>query len=381
MSYSLSMSHFYQQPIIFSDAELEQLSKLRIIQKNLVHFQNFPDYLFDQNILLSQEYFGQYGVITKIVLASKMDKVTHKKTNSAYLTFETKEQAAYCILSVDSIKIEDHLVRAFFGTTKYCNHFLKNYHCFNEEKCMFLHYLADQSDIISENSKFGYSEHIKLAKKIIGFGSLQSKYFVMNYKNNFKHFLPSIKTIYYKEEIMAKSKNHRRQISNSSQRSTNYSRNNSSNDSNPNNSPCKNDDSNLYEDDYYNNININNININNYINSTINIEENDLINYNNKKDEKKVKFTGCCSDLYKPKKQSRFFNNEKKDNNNDEKNMSENIYGIINNLLKRYSFFNLFNKYEQIEKINNNLAINYCENLVKKTNDEEVKHIIDTTFY
>ena len=49
--------------------------------------------------------------------------------------------------------------------------------------------------------------------------------------------------------------------------------------------------------------------------------------------------------------------------------------------MKRYSFFNLFNKYEQIEKINNNLAISYCENLVKKTNDEEIKHIIDKTFY
>lgn len=376
MSYSLSMSHFYQQPIIFSDAELEQLSKLRIIQKNLVHFQNFPDSLYDQSILLSQEYFGQYGVITKIVLASKMDKVTHKKTNSAYLTFETKEQAAYCILSVDSIKIEDQLVRAFFGTTKYCNHFLKNYHCFNEEKCMFLHYLADQSDIISENSKFGYSEHIKLAKKIIGFGSLQSKYYVMNYKTNFKHFLPSIKTIYYKEEIIAKSKNHRRQISNSSHHSTNYSRNNS-NDSEPNNSPCKNDGSNLDEEDFYNNININNININNFINSTINIEENDLICNNDKKEEKKTKSISCYSDLYKPKKQSRFFKDDEKENKNNEKNISENTYIIINNLLKRYSFFNLFSKYEQIEKINNNLAINYCANLFKKTKDEEIKQIID----
>ena len=378
MSYSLSISPFYQQPIIFNEAELEQLSKLRIIQKNLVHFQNFPDYLYDQSILLSQEYFGQYGVITKIVLASKMDKMTHKKTNSAYLTFETKEQAAYCILSVDSIKIGEHLVRAFFGTTKYCNHFLKNYHCFNEEKCMFLHYLADQSDIISENSKFGYSEHIKLAKKIIGFGSLQSKYYVMNYKTNFKHFLPSIKTIYYKEEIIAKSKNHRRQISNSSQRSTNYSRNNS-NDSNANNSPCKNDDnSNLDEEDFFNNIN--NININNYINNTINIDENDLICKNNKQEGKSFKSISCYLDLYKPQKKSRFFNNEGKEIKNNEKNIPENLYVIINNLLKRYSFFNLFNKYEPVGKINDNLEINYCENLFKKTKDEEIKQIIDKAF-
>ena len=39
-------------------------------------------YLYDKDLLLSKEYFGQYGVITKIVLATKIDKVTKRKTNS-----------------------------------------------------------------------------------------------------------------------------------------------------------------------------------------------------------------------------------------------------------------------------------------------------------
>ena len=179
------MPQFYQQSVIFTEVESEQLSKFRIIQKNLVHFQNFPDYLYDESLLLSKEYFGQYGVITKIVLATKIDKVTKRKTNSAYLTFETKEQAAYCILSVDSIKIGDQTVRAFFGTTKYCNHFLKNYHCFNEGKCMFLHYLADQSDIISDNCKFGYNglvslcEGVKIARNIYDFKTEQKLYYIL----------------------------------------------------------------------------------------------------------------------------------------------------------------------------------------------------------
>ena len=149
-----------QFPSILTEESILALSKQRIIQKNLVHFQGFPDSIYDKDLLLSPEYFGQYGNIIKIVLVSKEDKVFKKKTNSAYLTFETKEQAAYCILSVDSIKIDNQLVRAFFGTTKYCNHFLNNYNCFNEEKCMFLHHIAEPSDIINENTKFGYGDQL-----------------------------------------------------------------------------------------------------------------------------------------------------------------------------------------------------------------------------
>ena len=98
-----------QYSSLLAEKSILALSKQRIIQKNLVHFQGFPDSLYDKNLLLSIDYFGQYGSIRKIVLVSKEDKILKKKTNSAYLTFETKEQAAYCILSVDSIKISNHL--------------------------------------------------------------------------------------------------------------------------------------------------------------------------------------------------------------------------------------------------------------------------------
>ena len=127
---------------VLTEKTIISLSKQRIIQKNLVHFQGFPDSIYDKDLLLSPEYFGQYGNIIKIALVSKEETIQKKKLNSAYLTFQTEEQAAYCILSVDSTKIDNHLVRAFFGTTKYCNHFLNGFHCFNEEKCMFLHHIA-----------------------------------------------------------------------------------------------------------------------------------------------------------------------------------------------------------------------------------------------
>ena len=199
---------------MLSEDESKILSKQRIIQKNLVHFQGFPDRLYNKELLASEEYFGQYGLISKIILTNKVERKTNRRSNSAYITFYSYEQAAYAILSVDSIKIDDMLVRAFFGTTKYCNHFLNNFRCFNSDKCMFLHEIADPNDIITEDSKFGYSEHIKLAKKIIGFGSLQSQIYVKNNANKNKTVLPTIATIYQKSDILMKTKNHRRKKSN-----------------------------------------------------------------------------------------------------------------------------------------------------------------------
>ena len=348
----ISAIHF---PSIYIENNLIALSKQRIIQKNLVHFQGFPDSLFNKDLLLTKEYFGQYGHIIKIVLASKEDKSFKKKTNSAYLTFETNEQAAYCILSVDSIKIGNHLVRAFFGTTKYCNHFLNNYYCFNEDKCMFLHHIAEPSDIINENTKFGYNDHIKLAKKIIDYGSFQSKSYVMKnfYKN--KTILPNIKNLYYKEDINNSKAiknyniNHRRINSNSSNNSTTNNSTNRSNNRTISQSPSKKD--NTKNDSTENNIN----------DKIISFENNNNLFLNSFKSENK----------------SRFFNNS---NEFDEKGFElNNISKIIDGLFKRNLFFKQFKKYNQILSLKE-LEMNYCYKIYEKTKDNDIKLLLENNF-
>ena len=207
------------------------LSKLRIIQKNLVHFQGFPDNIADKNLLAEKEYFGQYGNILKIVVVSKYDEVSKKKSKSAYITFSSNEEAAYAILAVDSIEIDGQIVRAFFGTSKYCVHFLNNEECFNKEKCMFIHELADDNDVLGINSKFGYSEHIKLAKKIINYDSLFTQNYISNLKLNFHTILPKITVIYSKEEINIKDllKDDKRTVSTLSMTSQSSKKSSSSN--------------------------------------------------------------------------------------------------------------------------------------------------------
>lgn len=347
------MAFFYEPSLfqmkLFTEEETKHLSKCRILQKNLVHFQGFPDYLYNANILNSFEYFGQYGQIIKITLSYKMNAENKRRLNSAYITFATREQAAYAILSVDSIKINDQLVRAFFGTTKYCNHFLNNFNCYNEEKCMFLHHLVDLEDTINENLKFGYSEHIKLAKKIIEFGSLKSKLYVINSLYPLNPVLPAINTIYNKEKILAKSKNHQRNLSTISNDSNNIS---GSTQSNGSNSFLK--------------------------------EENELSSYlENQKEENENEYVNEIPFvLFKSKSDSRFFPKISSNNQIDLKNknieISENICYMIDFLIQRLAIPKENEK--NLNELSSMIEIEFCKKLYSKTKEHKIKEIMEQIF-
>ena len=260
------------------------------------------------------------------------------------------------------MKINGQLVRAFFGTTKYCYHFLSNYHCFNKEKCMFLHHMAEPSDIIDENTKFGYNEHINLAKKIIGFGSLQSKYYVAN--NNYAPIstvFPNIKSIYSKEDSITKNIIHLRQNSNLSNNSTNNS-SNRSNTRNMSESSSKEKDKNS------------NKSLKDKININFNNNSDDFNDDNDNDDDNETSF-----DCFTCRKKSRFFNNINIGCNDDYIYESKNLTYIVNNLCRRMAFFNYFRKFNQSEFMKS-LEINYCLNLYKETKDNEIKLLLENTF-
>ena len=186
--------------IIFSKNEMLSLSKIRIIKKNLVHVHGFPPSLANTEKLSQIGYFGQYGKIQKILLSSKINSETNKKTFSVYITYSNEKEASYAILAVDSLLIEGKLIRVFFGTTKYCNYFLNNSYCPNEEKCMFLHKLVKDRDvIIDSNTIFSYNEHLNLAKKIIQFSNPETKKKIMNLPKPENTIFPNIEFIFLNE--------------------------------------------------------------------------------------------------------------------------------------------------------------------------------------
>ncbi|CCE65221.1 hypothetical protein TPHA_0K00870 [Tetrapisispora phaffii CBS 4417] len=138
-------------------ANRKHLAGMRVIQKNLVYVVGVnPPVIYEEvaNLLKSDKYFGQYGKINKIVVNKK---TPHPNNNSdhyhhshqvgygVYITFSKKEDAARCIAQVDGTYMDGRLVKAAYGTTKYCSSYLRGLSCPNPN-CMFLHEPGEEAD-------------------------------------------------------------------------------------------------------------------------------------------------------------------------------------------------------------------------------------------
>ena len=89
------------------------------------------------------EYFGQYGQIHKIVVHRNSN--SSHPTVSAYITFTHKDDAKAAITALEGFYLDGHHLRASFGTTKYCNNFIRGVPCSNPE-CVYLHDLGEDDD-------------------------------------------------------------------------------------------------------------------------------------------------------------------------------------------------------------------------------------------
>ncbi len=117
------------------------LAGVRVKQQNLVYVIGLIPSIKDEQALLQtlrgDEYFGQYGEIDKIVVSKAKPGATNQGIG-VYVTFARKEDAASCINTVDGTSNGDRVLRAQFGTTKYCSAYLRSETCTNKN-CSFLH--------------------------------------------------------------------------------------------------------------------------------------------------------------------------------------------------------------------------------------------------
>lgn len=105
--------------------------------------------------LRSNEYFGQYGRISKVLIskrttASKLVMGTSESAIGVYVTYHRKEDAARAIVAVDGTTQkgpdgQTTVVRASYGTTKYCTTYLRNLPCSNPQ-CTYLHEPGEEAD-------------------------------------------------------------------------------------------------------------------------------------------------------------------------------------------------------------------------------------------
>ncbi|KAL0291185.1 UNVERIFIED_CONTAM: General negative regulator of transcription subunit [Sesamum calycinum] len=112
----------------------KDLTNVRVIQEN--------------GVLLRKEYFGQYGKVTKVSLSRTSGGAVQQFINdtcSVYVTYCKEEEALRCIQSVHGFVLVGRLLRASFGTAKYCHAWLKNMPC-NNHACLYLHSIGADED-------------------------------------------------------------------------------------------------------------------------------------------------------------------------------------------------------------------------------------------
>jgi hypothetical protein len=101
---------------------------MRVVQRNLVYVTNLAMSIAKEDILKSTSYFGQYGKILKVVVnKNTVYQSPQGPSVSCYITYHRADEALLAIVSVDGATLQGRIVRASFGTTKYCQHFLKVY--------------------------------------------------------------------------------------------------------------------------------------------------------------------------------------------------------------------------------------------------------------
>lgn len=116
----------------------KHLSDIRVLQRNLVFVTGIPPKLADVEILKKAEYFGRYGKIHKCVLNQQGPVAT------AYATYVRDEDAFKAVLGINGTYLQNNILRASLGTTKYCSYFLRHLPC-PKQDCMYLHGLGDSS--------------------------------------------------------------------------------------------------------------------------------------------------------------------------------------------------------------------------------------------
>jgi len=100
--------------------------------------------------------------------------------------------------------VDNHLIRASFGTTKYCTNFIQNISCTNQN-CSFIHEIAENNITLDKNNmatnKSIYISQHEIAIKIANIFDEEVRRKIMGMKN-LQTIFTSPHFIYQKEYII-----------------------------------------------------------------------------------------------------------------------------------------------------------------------------------
>ncbi|KAF8515867.1 hypothetical protein JB92DRAFT_3114583 [Gautieria morchelliformis] len=130
-------------------------ANVRVVQRNVVYVVGLGSRFAKEELiptLRSNEYFGQYGKISKIILVKRHLPGSKSPVVGLYITYHRREDAARAIHAVDGSPSPgggDDVMRASHGTTKYCMSFLRGQNCSNNG-CLDLHEWGDKNDCFTK---------------------------------------------------------------------------------------------------------------------------------------------------------------------------------------------------------------------------------------
>ena len=211
------------------------LKQCRIIQKNLVYIIGLSQEIISkEKELRNFEYFGQYGKIIKLLI-NKTKTYNLNGINgpsySCYITYSNETESSLAILALENSIIDNHLIKASYGTNKYCNNFLKNSICMNKD-CVYLHSFADSCDILTRdemnNNKNIFAYQLLMAihlSKIL----TKSKRVELEKIKNIKTYFPNVYSVYNKDIVICYLRQNINQINNIDNCNNNFSLNKNDN--------------------------------------------------------------------------------------------------------------------------------------------------------
>jgi len=194
---------------------------------------------------------GQYGKIIRLIVNnSKAYTGTGIPSYSAYVTYSSFQEAAIAILALDHTLNDDLLIRASFGSTKYCSHFLRGVECTNKE-CLYYHYFVDDKQIL--NNKDDNTVNNKLQSLALEIGDIyvpEVRSRLSDKKNTVKNAVfPTVYSIYSKDFVIENDYNKPvNKVIHTSNSNSNLKTllNKSEKDKSPNNTKSKEDLNNLF---------------------------------------------------------------------------------------------------------------------------------------
>ncbi|KAJ1406770.1 RING/Ubox like zinc-binding domain-containing protein, partial [Ochromonadaceae sp. CCMP2298] len=128
------------------------LQNYRVVQRNLVYVIGWPLALSAEEVVRRKEHFGRFGKICKVqVITPTGASKDARGSVTVYVTFTHRDDARAAIEAIDgqplslAYQANQVVLRASFGTTKYCSAFLRSVACHNQD-CVYLHSLGDDDD-------------------------------------------------------------------------------------------------------------------------------------------------------------------------------------------------------------------------------------------